>query len=296
MVVPDMATVALVVHTGRPKAVELAREAAEWLSSRGHQVKMPKEALSPPGPAAGWASTGVIVDDLLAGGLDLAVSLGGDGTMLRAVDAVSSHGVPVMGVNLGRLGYLTGVEPAQLNGALEAFVDGRYQVEERTMLAVEVHKAGSNQPVATYRALNEAVLEKPTAGHTVNLAVSIDGRPFISYAADGLIVATPTGSTAYAFSARGPIMSPRLCAMLLTPVSPHMPFDRSLVLDSAEVLRIEVVNHRPAILIVDGRELGLLDGGDAICCAADPQPARFVVIEPRDFYAVLKAKFGLADR
>ena len=287
-----MATVALVVNAGRPKAVELAHQAAEWLTARGHEVRIPEGDASALEP-------GVIVahgDDLVKGHLDLAVSLGGDGTMLRAVDNVSGHRVPVMGVNLGRLGYLTGVEPAHLITALESFVAGRYEVEERMMLTVEVHKRGDASPTACYRALNEAVLEKPRAGHTVSLAVRIGGRSFISYAADGLIAATPTGSTAYAFSARGPIISPRQRAILLTPVSPHMPFDRSLVLDASEDLTIEVADQRPATLIVDGRELGLLEEGDAIRCSADPVPAGFVVLEPRDFYAVLKAKFGLADR
>ena len=130
----------------------------------------------------------------------------------------------------------------------------------------------------------------------LHAAVSIDDAFFTSYAADGLIVATPTGSTAYAFSVRGPIVSPRQRAMILTPISAHMLFDRSLVLDESERVRIELIDDRPAVLTVDGRELGVMRRGDAIICAAAPYAARFVTFEPRDFFKIVKTKFGLADR
>jgi NAD+ kinase len=138
--------------------------------------------------------------------------------------------------------------------------------------------------------------EKPSSGHTVGLAVSINGEFFQTYRADGLIVATPTGSTAYSFSARGPIVSPTHRALLLTPVSAHMLFDRPLVLGPEEMLRIEAVDERAATLTVDGSELGVLHRGDAIVCRAAPHAARLVTFQPRDFYRILKAKFGLADR
>jgi NAD+ kinase len=145
-------------------------------------------------------------------------------------------------------------------------------------------------------ALNEAVIEKTYGGRTVRLDVSFDGAPFTPYTADGLIVATPTGSTAYAFSARGPIIAPTHRAMLLTPVSPHMLFDRSLVLEPDDHLRIEVAGDRSATLAVDGVIVTELGSGDAVLCTAAPEPARLVTFGPRDFHRILKAKFGLADR
>ena len=143
--------------------------------------------------------------------------------------------VPIIGVNVGLLGYLTEVEPDALRHALERWFagpdDGEWHIDERMLLAVVAAPRRSAATAQTWTALNEGVVEKQEAGHTIRLQVWIDGTPFTSYAADGLILATPTGSTAYSLSARGPVLSPRLRAVLLTPVSPHMLFDRSLVLD-----------------------------------------------------------------
>jgi len=148
----------------------------------------------------------------------------------------------------------------------------------------------------TGRALNEAVIEKAQSGHTVRLLARIDGAPFTHYAADGLIVATPTGSTAYSLSARGPIVSPRHRAMLLTPVSPHMLFDRSLVLDPSELVEIEVSGHRPAEVAIDGQPVGTLDDGDVVSCSPSAATAGFVRFGAYRYHQILKAKFGLADR
>ncbi len=187
----------------------LAERATRWLTDQGHRSI---SALQTDGS--------VSID-----GADLLVSLGGDGTLLRAVVAALDTGVPVLGVNIGRLGYLTQVEPKDLESALAAFLGGTHQVEERMTLEVVV-SGSDGQPVTRRAALNEATVEKTVPGHTVRVATLIDGRPFVTYAADGLLVSTPTGSTAYNLSARGPVLSPRLRAIVVTPVSPHMLFDR----------------------------------------------------------------------
>jgi NAD+ kinase len=285
-----MVAVGLIVHHERPQAAELARDVAGWLVERGHDVRLPIGDAD----AAGLPGHGT-PDDTLLDGLDVAVSLGGDGTMLRALDLVGPSGVPVIGVNVGQLGYLTEVDPSGLRTALKRFLDGSYEIEERMMLQVTVEAAAWDGP-RDLAAFNEAVLEKTPMGHTVRLAVSVDGEYFTPYAADGLIVATPTGSTAYSFSARGPIVAPTHRALVLTPVSPHMLFDRALVLDPDARLRLEVTGQRQATLSVDGRNLGTLDEGDAIVCTAADRAARLVVFGPRDFLRILKAKFGLSDR
>ena len=289
-----MASVGMVVHEQRPEAAELARQAAGWLLGAGHAVRLPKADAD----TVGLAEHGCPAEEL-ADGLDLAVSLGGDGTMLRAVGLVSRRGVPLLGVNLGRLGYLADLEPDGLTDALGRFLAGDYAIEERMMLSVSVERAGRPRPVPgagrDLWALNEAVVERPAPGHTVHVAVQVDGRFWTTYAADGVIVATPTGSTAYAFSAGGPLVSPNMRALLMTPVSAHMAFDRSLVVDASEAVRIEVTDH-PATLVLDGRDCGLLERGDAIVCTEAPGRARFVAFGSRDFYGVLKTKFGVADR
>ncbi len=140
------------------------------------------------------------------------------------------------------------------------------------------------------------MIERQESGHTVRLLVRIDGASFTTYAADGLIVATPTGSTAYSLSARGPVVSPRHRALLLTPVSPHMLFDRSLVLDPEETIEIEVTGHRSADLNVDGQRAATLGQGSIVRFRPADEPARFVRLGPRRFHQILKAKFGLSDR
>ncbi|MET0903014.1 MAG: NAD(+)/NADH kinase [Acidimicrobiales bacterium] len=284
-----MGTVGFVLHHERTQAADLAREAAAWLQDEGHEVRIPQ----PDADIAGLGSLGC-AESALATDLDVAVSLGGDGTMLRTVDLVAGHGVPIIGVNVGQMGYLTDIEPAGTRAAIERFLAGEGGVEERMLLTVRVHRG--DRPIEEHLAFNEAVLEKTPMGHTVRLAVEVDDQFFTTYAADGLIVATPTGSTAYAFSARGPIVAPTHRALLLTPVSPHMLFDRTLVLDPAARLRVVVQGHRAATLSVDGRNLGELAEGDHITCTAAERSAHLVTFAPRAFLSILKAKFGLEDR
>jgi NAD+ kinase len=283
----------IVAHHERAEAGALARFAAEWLVERGWQVWMT------PADAAALGLSG-LTSDRPPADADLAISLGGDGTMLRTVDMLGGSGTDILGVNVGLLGYLSEVEPAGLGDALERYVAGDFTAEERMMLSLTVAAdgasgAGEEGPRA-WRALNDAVIERRESGHTVRLGVSIDGAPFTTYAADGLIIATPTGSTAYSLSARGPVVSPGHRALLLTPVSPHMLFDRALVLGPEESIEVEVLGHRRADLNVDGQRAETLDPGSTVTCAAAPEPARFIRFGPGRFHQILKAKFGLADR
>jgi NAD+ kinase len=270
--------VGLVPHPHREAAAELARYATARLAGVGIDVRSPGD------PAA----------ELDPAGLDVVISLGGDGTMLRAVDLAYEAGVPVLGVNVGQMGYLTEVEPEDFDAALDRLVAGDYEVTERMVLEITVESASPAQ--GRWFALNEAVLEKAYTGRLARLEVVINGTFFTTYAADGVIVATPTGSTAYSFSARGPIVSPRHRCLLLTPVSPHMLFDRSLVLAAEETLGFVVCDDRSVVLTADGRELGALAAGDVVSCRGGTLPARIVTLGPRDFHQILKAKFGLSDR
>lgn len=287
-----MAVFALVLHPERKSAIEAALRCARWLVDRGHEVRLSHEdALTVDLPELG------VDDERLVPGLDVAVSLGGDGTMLRTVDLVAGAEVPVIGVNLGTLGYLTEVEPDRLEDALERFLAGDHSVETRMRMSVVIDAPSCAGPDScTVPALNEAVVGKTPTGQIVRVRVIVDGEELTTYAADGIIIATPTGSTAYAWSAGGPIVSPDHAALLLTPVAPHMLFDRSLVLPPTSVIRLEVASDRSATLSVDGRNLGLLEEGDAVVCTVATSPAKLVTFEPRNFLRILKAKFGLDER
>ena len=282
-----MTAIVMVAHHERGAARSLALNAASWCSDHGTDVWMaPDDAEA--------LDLGAHASDRPIADADLVLSLGGDGTMLRSVRLLDGAAVPLLGVNLGSLGYLTEVEPELLETSLERFVagpdEGEWHLDRRMMLDVSINGE------RTGRALNEAVIEKAQSGHTVRLLARIDGAPFTHYAADGLIVATPTGSTAYSLSARGPIVSPRHRAMLLTPVSPHMLFDRSLVLDPSEVVEIEVSGHRHAELALDGLPTAGLDDGDVVRCEPSDRTANFVRFGAYRYHQILKAKFGLADR
>ncbi|MCY3577120.1 MAG: NAD(+)/NADH kinase [bacterium] len=280
-----MAAIALFVHADRPEALKLAADLIGRLDGDGHEIRLPPES------AEAVNRTDIAhLDDHIGEKLDLAVSLGGDGSMLRAVTAVADDGVPVLGVNYGSLGYLTDIEPEVALEAIEQFLTGDYVIEERIRLSCRLDDG------TEVSALNEAIVEKVDSGRTVNLAVHIDGEYFTSYAADGLIAATPTGSTAYSLSAGGPILAPTMNAVILTPVAPHTLFDRSLVLLPSSELVVEVLGDRPAAVAVDGRSLGELGDGGSLTVSVSDRPARLVTLGQRGFHQALKSSFGLSDR
>jgi NAD+ kinase len=186
------------------------------------------------------------------------------------------------------------VEPSGLEAAFERLIAGDFAIEERMTLAVVAGRGGREETHLV--ALNEALIEKTSPGHTVRIATTIAGRPFMTYLADGLLVSTPTGSTAYNLSVRGPIVSPRLRAMVLTPIAAHLLFDRSLVLEPEEWLQLTLLDGREAALVVDGSTVVELAPGDSVTVRLGAYPARIVTFGPRDFHAILRAKFGLTDR
>ncbi|HET6875663.1 MAG TPA: NAD(+)/NADH kinase [Acidimicrobiales bacterium] len=279
-----MAVVGFVVHSNREAALLLAKETAAWLEEKGHRAEIHATA---PEPAAPTGPTG----------WDLAVSLGGDGTMLRAVDLVCGEGLPVLGVNFGHLGYLTVVEPAGLRTALQRFLDGDYQVESRMTLDVAFEGAKGEEPPGSPRsALNDVVLQRTKVGHTMHTEVVVNSVPFLTFASDSLILATATGSTAYNLSARGPIVSPRARVQILTPVAPHMLFDRSLVLDGEDRVTISAAGDQPVDVVVDGFHSATLNPGQSVYCCQGRHDALLVTFGERDFHRILKSKFDLKDR
>lgn len=283
-----LTAVGLIPHRERALSHSLAQTAAAWFLERDVEVRVPRDEAE----AAGLAHLACDAEKFVPG-LDLVISLGGDGTMLYTVQLVYPDPVPILGVNAGQLGYLTALEPDELEPALPRLLAGDFSVSERMMLEVALTTADG---VRCEYALNETVLEKREAGHLVRFDLSINGSAFTTYAADGVIVATATGSTAYSFSARGPIVSPVLRCLVLTPISPHMLFDRSLVLAATEELDFVVTGSREVIATMDGRRVAQLAVGDRVTCRAADEPLRLAQLRPRDFHQILKAKFALPDR
>lgn len=283
-----MSAFGILVHHEREAAWLVGADLVDWLTERGHEVRMPC-----PDADLIDRSNVAVADEELVEGLDLLIGIGGDGTILRAVDAAADRGVPVLGVNAGQLGYLSVVEADGLRVAVKRFLSGDARVQERMRLSVT--RGGPDGPVTT-NALNEVVLERQELGHTVRIDVELDGERFTPYVADGLIVATPTGSTAYAFSVRGPIVAPAHRAILLAPVAPHMLFDRPLVLEPTSEIRLTIRGYRSARLSIDGRDGGVVEDGEAIVCTASLRPARLVHFGRQHFLSVLRAKFSLPER
>lgn len=285
-----MGRIGIAIHRFREDAVTMGRTVVQWARTNGHAVVVNDS------DAAILGTQGTTDPEMTT--LDVLVSIGGDGTMLRAVQSLEGAPVPIIGINSGLLGYLANVEQPGLVAALEAWNSGQegrdFTFDDRMLLNVVMWSKGAR--LADLLALNEVVVEKRDAGHTVRLGVDVDSAPFTTYQADGLIVATPTGSTAYSLSARGPILSPRLRALLITPVSPHMLFDRSLVLEPSETVRIEVHGHRSVNVATDGEHVHTLHPGDVVEVRAASEVARFVSFEERRFHQILKSKFGLSDR
>ncbi len=283
-----MSSVLFLIHPDRPAAKELAAVARAWWESHGYGVVDLRDV--PDGFEPADLEVPAHTEEP-----QFAVSFGGDGTMLRTVQVALPRRIPVIGVNLGRMGYLAEVEPAGMQHAFERLLAGDYRVDDRVALEVTVRRADGTV-VPRGLAINEAIVERNAPGHTIRVAVDIAGVRFLTYVADGLLVCTPTGSTAYNLSARGPVVSPTMRAVVLTAVAPHIVFDRSLVLGLDEPVTVTLLEERPASLVLDGSRCETLAEGDAVMCSASGTDARFVTFGDRDFHAVLRSRFSLADR
>jgi NAD+ kinase len=275
--------IGLVVHAGRTGALEAANELIRWMRERDIASR------SLEGEDVGAdEKTGI---DAFCSGLDLVVSVGGDGTLLRGAQLAAMADVPVLGVKVGRLGFLTEVDPEDAPALLGAMLDGRFRIDER--LALEARPDGASWDGPQW-ALNEVIVEKRARHRLVTLAARIGGEYVTTFSADGVIVATPTGSTAYSFSARGPIVSPKVGCLLVTPVSPHMVFDRSIVLAVEEGVTLEVLGEEPGLLSADGRPGLELPVGSRVRIEPAKRPARLVRAEGSpSFFALLREKFSL---
>jgi NAD+ kinase len=236
----------------------------------------------------------IVPEDQLAGACDLCVVLGGDGTMLRAARLVADAGRPVLGINLGQLGFLTGFTPAEAKGALGAAVRGELAVSDRMRLAVTFRRAGGDHVELT--ALNDAVIHQGAMARLVEIVVHLDGELVADYRADGLIVASPTGSTAYNMAAGGPILIPGQAAMTLTPICAHALTNRPLVVPASATIRLELgAESRGVVLTVDGQWAHSFGPGDVAEVTAAARPLRLLAAE-KSYFDIMREKLHWGAR
>jgi NAD+ kinase len=277
-----MTRVGFVVHGGRENAVSAASSLAQKLRAEGVATAALQESVG---------ADEAVTPDAFVKDLDLVVSVGGDGTFLRAAHLAAKAGCPVLGVKAGRVGFLTEVEPAEAADLVDAALQGRAPIEERLAVVATAEGCSWDEP---QWGLNEIMIEKRARHRLVRLAVEINGSSVTTFSGDGVIVASPTGSTAYSFSARGPIVSPELDCIVVTPVAAHMVFDRSFVLGPGEQVVLTVEGEEPGMLSADGRESLELPVGARVTVRAADEAARLVRRpDAESFYSRVREKFKL---
>jgi NAD+ kinase len=282
--------VLLVVHTGRSDTRRTAEKVAGWMADAGIGLRvLEREA---PDLDSGCYQRVVPVGAKAAEGTELVFVLGGDGTLLRATELARPAGVPVLAVNMGRVGFLAEADTDVLEEAVSQVVAQRYEVVDRMTLDVTA-RLGDRQLAKTW-ALNEASVEKSSRERILDVRIEVDNRPVSSFGCDGVLCATPTGSTAYAFSAGGPVVWPDVQAMLVVPSNAHAMFARPLVVSPNSQIAVEVdPSGHPAVLCCDGRRTFVLPPGARVEVAGGSMPARLVKLRQGPFTDRLVEKFEL---
>lgn len=286
---PQFRTVGIVgKRSDDPQVGTTLRRLTDHLRRHGCQVLLDSECTRLL-PERADASVPIAV---LGARCDLIVSLGGDGTLLHAARTMAEHRVPLLGINLGRLGFLVDVSPDRIESALDAVLDGRYEVDHRTLLTAQL--SGAEPPERAYAALNDVVIHKWGTARMIQLETYVDGAFVNAQRSDGLIVATPTGSTAYALSGGGPLMDPALDAILLVPICPHDLSNRPLVVPGSSRIEIRVCghDHGHAQMTCDGQTEVPLPQESRILVHRHPDRACLLHPQGHDHYQILRAKLG----
>lgn len=279
-----MKTFGLKVNLRKKGVALLVEQIVGWLTSRGCRVLMAREAAI----ALNWPALGYPKEQLMAS-VDCLMVLGGDGTLLRSARESAPRGVPLLGINLGHLGFLTEIDLPDLLSGLEKLLAGQYFIEERMMLEARVVRAGHT--VESSIGLNDAVITKGAFARLIHLETYVNDEFVSTYPADGLIVATPTGSTAYSLSAGGPLVTPELELMMVTPICPHSLWSRPLVISGQSQVRVVVRSKNEEIMLtVDGQHGYSLKENDTVLVHPSVYRARFVRLRPHSFFYLLRQK------
>lgn len=285
-----MKKVGIVAKPDAGGAGDVVRRLCQWVGLRGLGVVLDKETA---GLVPDAAASAVGRADLPAQ-VDFIVVLGGDGTLLSVARAVGDLGVPILGVNLGGLGFLTAMTVDEMIPALEAFLDGRLVIEERMMLRARLRREG--RPAGELFALNDVVIMKSAMSRIIDLSVSVDGQAATAYRADGLIISTPTGSTAYSLSAGGPILFPTMDAVVLTPICSHTLTNRPVVLPASVGIEVTLLTNQEVMLTVDGQVGVGLRERDTVEVGRAAARVRLVRLPQKHFFSVLRTKLKWGER
>lgn len=276
--------VGILARTDQPRSGALAASLGEALAQHGVEVLFERRV----GELAG-AGEGGLDEPALASACDLLVVLGGDGTILRALHRVRGPVPPVFGINLGSLGFLTGVSSEDWPRAVESIAAGDYRLSARTLLRVELERGGRVEE--HFWGLNDAVVSRGHHSQLIKVEVRVDGEELCVYNADGLIVATPTGSTAYSMSAGGPLLMPESACFVLTPICPHVLTNRSAVVADTAMLELRLVGGGPGVTVnVDGQEIRDFGEGDVLRVSRATEKLRLATLPGRTFSGVLREK------
>jgi NAD+ kinase len=282
--------VGLIAKPDAPAAPRVILQVLQWLGARGLTAVLEKQTAGLVPSATVQAAS----KDELPGLVDLLVVLGGDGTLLSMARLVGDLGVPILGVNLGGLGFLTALTKDELFPALEAFLAGGLVIEERVMLAAQVWRQG--EKLSEYVALNDVVITKSAMSRIINLAVSVDGQFATAYRADGLIISTPTGSTAYCLSAGGPIVFPTMPAVVLTPICSHTLTNRPIVLPADQRIEVTLQSDQDVMVTVDGQVGFALKEADVVAIHQAAARISLLRFPQKHFFSVLRTKLKWGER
>ncbi|MBM3220517.1 MAG: NAD(+) kinase [Candidatus Rokubacteria bacterium] len=285
-----MRRVGIVAKPDAARAPEVVTRLVDWLTERGFEVTLEKETAGiVPAVRANAANKAE-----LPGLSDLLIVLGGDGTLLSMARAVGDLGVPIMGVNLGGLGFLTATTLDEMLPSLEAALEGRMVVEERLMLVARVVRKGA--AMCEHMGLNDIVITKSAMSRIISLAVSVEGHFATAYRADGLIISTATGSTAYSLSAGGPIVAPTVDAIVLTPICSHTLTNRPIVLPASHRVEVTIQSDQEIMLTVDGQVGVGLRERDVVEIVKAASHTRLIRFPQKDFFTVLRTKLKWGER
>jgi NAD+ kinase len=285
---PTIRTVGIISKPNSPAAANIVPALIEWLRGRGMAVRIDEQT-------ALYTGVPGLPRDAVPEGCDLVIVLGGDGTLLAAARAIGRRETPLFPVNVGSLGFLTAITSDELYPELERAFRGEHRIAKRKLLATEVVRGG--EVVAAYEALNDAVLTKAAIARMIDLDAHVDEQFVCAYKADGLIVSTPTGSTAYSLSAGGPIIFPSVPAICITPICPHMLTNRPVLVPETSVIRI--ISRAPGesvFLTIDGQVGNPIREGDTLVCRSSDYTLRLVRPPHMMFFDVLRQKLKWGER